>query len=266
MGRSTSGTDAYGDGNDAEVPEHAVTIASFSLDTFEVTVGRFRQFVEQYDGTPPPDGTAAHPLISGSGWNSAWNSELPSSKTILINNLKSQFGATWTDSIGENETSPINCVSWYEAFAFCAWDGGRLPTEAEWEYASAGGNENRLYPWGQEEPDFYTHALFCELGGWCDPFTDVGSRPAGAGRWGHHDLAGSMWEWSLDWLDTSWFGGNGASCIDCANLNTASERVVRGGSWNSAASDLRAAFRPNSVEGPPSSHYFTFGIRCARTP
>ncbi len=51
---------------------------------------------------------------------------------------------------GTNETYAINCMTWYEAFAFWVWAGGRLPIEAEWEYAAAGGDENRLYPWGQQ--------------------------------------------------------------------------------------------------------------------
>jgi formylglycine-generating enzyme required for sulfatase activity len=54
---------------------------------------------------------------------------------------------------GANEALPINCVHWYDAFQFCAWDGGWLPTEAEWEMAAAGGAENRRYPWGGALPN-----------------------------------------------------------------------------------------------------------------
>src|SRR5262245_36043191 len=53
---------------------------------------------------------------------------------------------TWTSSEGPNENKPINCLNWYAAYAFCIWDGGFLPTEAEWELAASGGEE-RVFPW-----------------------------------------------------------------------------------------------------------------------
>ena len=65
MGRSDSGTDAYASGTANEQPEHDVTVSEFYLDTYEVTVGRFRKFVEQYDGTPPADGSRSASADSG---------------------------------------------------------------------------------------------------------------------------------------------------------------------------------------------------------
>jgi|SRR5580704_4705762 sulfatase modifying factor 1 len=60
--------------------------------------------------------------------------------------------ATWTPSPSGSENLPINCVDWAEAYAFCIWDGGFLPSDAEWEYAAAGGSEQREYPWGSALP------------------------------------------------------------------------------------------------------------------
>src|SRR6185503_8188479 len=109
-----------------------------------ITVGRFRAFVEAYPGSKPKPGNGAHPLITGSGWDMMWDGSLPSDKAALTMALKCDSTyATWTDAPGVNENLPMNCITWYDAFAFCAWDKGRLPTEAEWNYAAAGGGEQR---------------------------------------------------------------------------------------------------------------------------
>ncbi|MCU0694363.1 MAG: formylglycine-generating enzyme family protein, partial [Polyangiaceae bacterium] len=217
---------------------------------------------------PPPDGAGAHPLIAGSGWQVDWGSELASSQAQLMSNLKCDW-ATWRDTASGMEELPINCVTWYETFAFCAWDGGRLPTEAEWEYASAGGADNRLYPWGQQALDSTRASYDCSYDGTGDcAFTDiapVGSLLAGAGRWGHQDLAGNMYEWVLDWHDWNWYAGGGSLCDNCANLTSASYRVFRGGSFTSCYDDtanLRAASR---FPDPPTFRYNSAGVRCART-
>jgi formylglycine-generating enzyme required for sulfatase activity len=253
-------SDAFG-GWDGELPEHDATVASFFLDTFEVTVGRFRKFVEQYDGTFPDAGAGAHPFIPNSGWQSAWDASLPSSHDAFIVNLKCSAGnQTWTDESGSNELYPINCVSWYEAFAFCIWDGGRLPTEAEWEYAAAGGKENRLFPWGSQDPAGPPQrANFSDTAN--SPFIDVGSYPAGAGRFSQYDLAGSIWEWVLDWYTSDWYSGAGNTCDNCVNFTGASARILRGGQYSSSGTTLRAASRSFDA---PSVHNYVFGFRCAR--
>ena len=95
----------------------------------------------------------------------------------------------------------------------------------------------------------------------CDDY--VGSYPAGAGRYGQHDLAGSMWEWVLDWYDSAWYSGAGNIRNNCANLNSASNRVGSGGRWSLSANYLRAAYRYNNT---PTVHDIGIGFRCARTP
>ena len=247
-------------------PEHPARVSPFALDTFEVVVGRFRAFVEAYTGAPPAAGAGAHPRIAGTGWQPAWNGALPSSRAALIAGLKCDEPLqAWTDAGGSAETLPINCVTWYEAFAFCAWDGGRLPTETEWEYAAAGGAENRIYPWGSAEPDDHLANWRCEGDGnpgSCAPgdILAVGSHPAGNGRWGHRDLAGNMWEWTFDGLSLY----TPASCDDCATVDELGGRVVRGGRWtNYHASFLRVAYRRRSDSLYRSSD---LGFRCARDP
>jgi formylglycine-generating enzyme required for sulfatase activity len=169
--------------------------------------------------------------------------------------------SSWTDTIGSQEKLPMNCIDWYEAFAFCAWDGGRLPTEAEWNYAAAGGMEQRAYPWGSGIIDG-TYAVYdCtgdgNAGCGLTDIQPVGSRsPKGDGWRGQSDLAGNMWEWMLDGYDDYLL-----PCNDCAQL-LAPDRVVRGGGFVVDASNLLSAVR-DYVD--PTVRYYSVGARCART-
>lgn len=255
MGRSASGTDAFDGGHVNEGPEHTATVSEFRLDEYEVTVGRFREFVAHYSGPPAP-GAGAHPKIADSGWRAEWNAKMPANADDLLAGVKCEW-TTWTDVAGAKETLPINCVTYYESFAFCAWDGGRLPTEAEWEYAAAG-TENRLYPWGSAAPDG-TRASYYSGGGTISP---VGSHTSGRGPFGHLDLAGNVWERVLDYgvYDDTAESFYGTACTDCANLVEAPLRMMRGGAHNTTGEDLRAARRfALDTGGLP-----WIGVRCAR--
>ncbi|WP_437275448.1 SUMF1/EgtB/PvdO family nonheme iron enzyme [Sorangium sp. So ce375] len=256
--------------NDERYP---ATVSRFFLDRFEVTVGRFRRFVEAYPGSKPAAGAGAHPLIEGSGWNADWASQLPDglSELTALAMCNPNF-STWTDAAGGHEHLPMNCLNWYVAFAFCAWDGGRLATEAEWNYAAAGGDEQRAYPWSNPASSTTiddTYAVYGCTGdgtasGGC-AFSDirpVGSRsPTGDGRWGQSDLSGSLWEWALDW-----YADYNSDCSNCANTTSASSRVVRGGSFDDDASlpYLLSSARSSTVD--PSYRNDSGGARCARSP
>ncbi|MCA9623624.1 MAG: SUMF1/EgtB/PvdO family nonheme iron enzyme, partial [Myxococcales bacterium] len=133
-------------------PLFPATVSDFRLDRFEVTVGRFRRFVNAYPSSAPAPGDGAHPAIPGSGWDASDDAKLPGDATALMAALDCGSYTTYTDQVGGQEHLPINCLTWELAFAFCAWDGGRLPTEAEWNYAAAAGAEQRLYPWGSAAP------------------------------------------------------------------------------------------------------------------
>jgi len=105
--------DVAGDGLWPDM-SHPATVSDFRLDKYEVTVGRFRAFVET--GAPPPaSGPGAHEHIPGSGWDASWNSYVPKNPGTwrLALGCDATF-ATWTEQIGANESRPINCVSWYE--------------------------------------------------------------------------------------------------------------------------------------------------------
>jgi formylglycine-generating enzyme len=247
-----------------ETPEHPVTVSAFSLDKYEVTVGRFRRFVDAYDkiDTPPPTNSGAHPSIPGTGWQVAWNGQMPADAAAFKTSLKCDTSyQSWTDSTANKELYPINCVNWYQALAFCVWDGGRLPTEAEWEYVAAGGDENRIYPWGS------TPAPSCSLGNYytcVGLVAPVGGYISGQGRWGHLDLAGNMYEWTSDWYSNKWYSDALATGTDVANVTSSSARVVRGGGWGSlnTADFVRAAARSYPIPTYRTNHV---GFRCARS-
>jgi formylglycine-generating enzyme len=272
--------DYYTSGSLNELPEFSATVSSFALDKYEVTVGRFRAFVDAYVGngadgaaaTVPAEGAGANPNVpiageasdNGTGWQSAWNAFLPADQAAFkdTTHLKCYSGfETWTDAAGANENHAINCVSWYEAFAFCIWDGGRLPTESEWEYAAAGGTDNRMYPWGSYDPDCsYANAKYARTycsGGAGSVFA-VGSSPKGNGKWGQADLAGNVHEWTLDW-----HGAYPATAVsDYANIADNTFRVIRGGCITDDNPALRVAYR--EVSFLPGSHAAAHGLRCAR--
>ena len=258
MGRGTSGPDQCPVAcNSNELPEHDASIGSFYLDKFEVTLGRFRNFLDAYDGTLPSDGEGQHPLIAGSGWQSSFNDFVAGSVSEFSAELPCDTNSppvhVWTDAPDGHEDRPMNCVRWYEAFAFCIWDGGRLPTEAEWEFVAAAGSENRLYPWGADSPlgraDYTTFSL---------PLP-VGSYPNGAGSLGHMDLAGGLSEPVLDYFSDDWYN---STCTNCANLAPGTVgRIFRGGSILTGATDLRAAARGFAS---PEARLESAGFRCAR--
>jgi formylglycine-generating enzyme required for sulfatase activity len=161
----------------------------------------------------------------------------------------------------------MNCLNWYEAFAFCAWDGGRLATEAEWNYAAAGGGDQRPYPWSTSASDTTidaSHAVYgCGPDGSCG-FSDiqaVGLKPKGDGKWDQADLSGNLWEWVLDWYASPYPSNE---CNNCANLTSASYRVVRGGSFGVDASSLLSSSARSGFD--PSGRGSSGGARCARTP
>lgn len=247
------------------------TVSSFRLDRYEVTVGRFRAFVKAGMGTqqnPPKDGSGAHAALSGSGWRSSWNDHLPLNSDELLAHIRCDGPIqTWTDVPEQNESRPMNCLSWEVAMAFCIWDGGYLPTEAEWNYAAAGGSEQRAYPWSKPASSLglsYFHASYhngssCLADGMAgctaSDLVPVGSLLDGRSRWGHMELVGNVREWILDRS-----GDYPVPCYDCAILE-GNTRTARGGSFKSDHRSLRSSSRADSVI---EISFGSRGARCAR--
>jgi len=254
-------------GND---PFRPASLSDFRLDVYEVTVGRFRNFVADYPASKPSAGSGKNPNDpSDTGWDEAW--PLPVDQEALIRRLHcdERTKASWRDTPEDTETLPMNCIDWLVSYAFCIWDGGRLPTEAEWNYAAAGGSQQRYYPWSDppaSETIDSSHAVFGS-GEREPPVSQVGSRsPLGDGRWGHADLAGNLWEFTLDPL-----APYPAPCIDCktsgppdvATPPTTSGNAIRGGGFYNQAFSLWSGARSNMYVTFPEAD---IGARCAREP
>jgi sulfatase modifying factor 1 len=263
------------------------TVSGYRLDKYDVTVGRFRQFVTAWNGGSgwtPPAGSGKHAHLNGGqglansgsagtsepGWLVTDNGNIAPTASNLSDAVcdpsSAHAYATWTATVGGDEKLPINCVNWFEAYAFCIWDGGFLPSKAEWEYAAAGGNQQRQYPWGSTAPGTANqYAIYgCNYpsgSGTCTgvaSIAPVGTATLGAGLWGQLDLGGNVWQWNLDW-DATYVD----PCTDCADLTAASYREVQGGIFSGTTDGLMPQ---NRYDGVPANRLNNIGFRCARSP
>jgi formylglycine-generating enzyme required for sulfatase activity len=291
-------------------------VSTFRLDKYEVTVGRYRQFMKAWNGGAgwvPPAGAGKHAHLRGGlglvdgtpdagspayepGWapspGDTWITPQTVPGEIFDGGVASVFydggrwaGSwfpTWTPEPGPDENLPITYVRWYEAYAFCIWDGGFLPSEAEWEYAAAGGSAQQEFPWGSADAGGANqYAIFRRDGSSCyypDGGTctwpalniaPVGTASLGASPWGQVDLLGNVNEWTLDWVAAVFPSQYPNPCVDCAGLTAIPNdygnvgRSLRGGDYQTWLSELRPWFRSASTPEDPSPD---LGIRCARAP
>jgi formylglycine-generating enzyme required for sulfatase activity len=149
---------------------------------------------------------------------------------------------------------PVVNVTWSQANDFCRWVKGRLPTEAEWECAARGGEQGRLYPWGdQYEPGRANDS---------DAFRQSGTRKTGSyppNAYGLYDMIGNVWEWVNDWFDEAYYAS--APLVDPEGPATGQSRVMRGGAWRPFPRVFRVSNRGRSQ--PERTNYY-IGFRCAR--
>ena len=200
---------------DHEKPRHRVEITKgFWMSRTPVTVVAYKRFVE----------ATSHKMPEAPSFNASWG----------------------------KEDHPIVNVSWHEAAAYCEWADGRLPTDAEWEYAARGGKEDLIYPWGNKISS--QNAKYNST----DGTAPVGSYPANG--FGLHDMAGNVWEWCLDWFTTGYYASS-PSRDPQGPSEKGRLRGLRGGSWFVSPVDQRSSVRYGIRPGV-WVHYI--GFRCAR--
>ena len=217
MGAAPLDTEADGD----EKPRHPVRITKgFWLGATPVTIADYKRFVGERPQFKMPDAPT--------------------------------FNPNWSKT-----DHPIVRVTWDEAKAYCEWAGGRLPTEAEWEYAARGGKDGLKYPWGNAiTPENANYS-----GSKWNGTSPVGSYPPNA--WGLYDMAGNVLEWVADWYGEHYYGTLPLDkpVDDPRGPQSGTMRVLRGGSFNVVSRYLRAAYRYSYA---PGVWFYSIGFRCVR--
>ena len=252
------------DAEPSEKPLHKVKLASYCIDELEVTVAQYKECSDRG-------------ACRRAGKENNWPGILPAQRKIY------DPLCTISDPVGKGN-HPINCVDWEQAREACEVRGGRLPTEAEWEFA-ARGSDGRVYPWGDERPSAdLLNACGKECVGWQKKHPDpengapalmydqddgypntapVGSFPKGKSRWGLQDVVGNVWEWVSDYY-AAYDKAGAAPAQDPKGPATGEDRVIRGGAWNgSMPSWVRPSFRFHAA---PDARTYGFGFRCASSP
>jgi formylglycine-generating enzyme required for sulfatase activity len=253
-GQYFQGSDAK-DALDNEKPSHNVALSAYCIDLYEVTAKEYKAC---------SDIGKCRRLTNEVHWPKITPAE---AKT---------YAPLCTFGKAEFEDHPINCIGWETASDYCKTNGKRLPTEAEWEYATRG-PDGRVYPWGDDPPTSqHLNACGKECVAWGQkqgttfaalypeddgyPNTSpVGKFEAGRSRFGPYDVAGNVWEWVSDWYAPYTTDEK----KNPAGPGSGDKKVIRGGAWNGGyASWLRPSFRYAQI---PEALSYGIGFRCAKS-
>jgi serine/threonine-protein kinase len=225
------------DVDDSELPAHQVCLTPFWIDVYEVTNEAYQAFVDAGGYTDPQ-------WWSEDGWR--W---LQTNGFAGPENRGDSFNGA---------LQPRLNLSWYEADAYARWRGGRLPTEAEWEYA-ARGTQQRLYAWGDGYQLGYTIINEISRGGVAPTApNEVGSKTTDRSWSGAFDMVGNVCEWVNDWLTP--YTADAAQ--NPTGAETGMERVIRGGSYISSPVTARLVVRSGRT---PESRAQTCGVRVVKS-
>lgn len=233
--------DSAGEGNrpDGETPVHRVRVDPFTIDATSVTNAAFAAFV---------DATGYVTEAESFGFSAVFHLALAAPPADVIGPVAGTpwwlgvRGASWRNPGGALsdleglEDHPVVHASWNDAVAYCQWSGRRLPTEAEWEYASRGGLAGARYPWGDGpviegawraniwQGDFPVNNAAAD--GWVTTAPVRAFEPNGFGLW---QTVGNVWEWCADRFDPGYYRVSPRDNPRGPGVGTA--RVLRGGSY-----------------------------------
>jgi len=215
-------------GEEDERPAHRVTVAPFSIDKYEVSYGQYDSCVAAH---------ACSPAHYDDGQCLMWTSDGISRVTIPHKYRSPQ--------------SPVVCVTWQQAREYCAYKGGSLPTEAQWEYAALAGRDV-MYSWGNQAPD----ASRCTQPSNRCPVKSGTYPPNAAGL---YDMTGNVWEWTYDRYQADYYAEGKRD--NPTGPEVGRYRVIRGGGWYSTAAQLRIKNRQWFV---PEYGEVSLGFRCVK--
>jgi formylglycine-generating enzyme required for sulfatase activity len=222
-------------------PVHTVTLSSFQIERYEVSVSQYVAFLNtlgpgtHLDGC---DGTLCAATQTEDG-------------TSPI-----QFDGSTYSAVDVLLDRPVTNVSWFGAQAYCQAIGRRLPTEAEWERAARGTDPGSyIYPWGRSFSNTNANA-----GRALDGVASIDAYPEGASPFGVEQMAGNAAEWVYDWYQYDYYSTEAASQLDTQGPSAGTgERVVRGGAWDQRPFFSRSVHRMSAAPGSQSP---TIGFRC----
>jgi serine/threonine protein kinase len=229
------------DGEKDEKPVHSVTVNSFYISKYEVTVAEFEKFV---------NATGYKTDAEKEGWSYVWTG----SEWEKRNGVDWRCGVSGEKRSNSEKKHPVIHVSWNDATAYAKWTGGRLPTEAEWEYAAKGGNKSKGYKYaGSDDIDEVA---------WYSENSDGKTHPVGTKKpneLGIYDMAGNVWEFCQDWYDKNYYKNSPSK--NPKGLSSGTYRVLRGSSWGYNVANSRLSDRDRSN---PNSRGNDVGFRLAQ--